>query len=124
MEKAEKTSIPFIRENKSCDHIELRRNGLKLAANIQWISPQGCTPYALGPLPSITINEATPSDCLSCKYFSGNQLLKCAVNLARMMDDDCSEFEAAANNPSRRDDRQLHSSVFLLAMAPNNPDEH
>jgi hypothetical protein len=38
-------------------------------------------------------NILTPSDCLSCKYFSGNQLLKCAVNPARMMDDDCAEFE-------------------------------
>jgi len=59
-----------------------------------------CTPYFLPPIPFArsTENElATPSDCYSCKYFSGDQLLKCAVNPKRMMDDDCLEFERASN---------------------------
>ncbi len=82
-------------ENKSCDHIEVRRNGLELAENIQLISPKGCTPYALGPIPFITIDKATPSECYSCKNYSDSPYLKCAVNPARTIDDGCAQFERA-----------------------------
>jgi hypothetical protein len=124
MKSLKNTSIPFQGENQNCDHIEVGRNYLTPTTNIQWISPGSCTPYALGPIPFMDGRKATPTDCLSCQYFSGEQLLKCAINPTRMMDEDCAAFEAVVNNPSRRDERQLHSSFFLLAMDQNNPDQH
>jgi hypothetical protein len=95
MERPEKTSIPFIGENKSCDYIEIECIGLTPTTNILWISPGYCTPYAIGPIPFMSTLKATPLDCQSCKFFSGNQLLKCAVNPKRIMDDDCDEFKSA-----------------------------
>jgi hypothetical protein len=55
-----------------------------------------CTPYVLGTIPSFkTAQETVAIDCRSCKYLSSNQLLKCAVNPARIMNDDCGEFQRA-----------------------------
>jgi hypothetical protein len=97
MERFEKMSTPCMGEKQSCAHIEVRRNSLTPTTNIRWISPRSCTPYALGPIPFTTVQKAIATDCQSCKYFSGNQLLKCAVNPTRMVDDDCSEFERDSN---------------------------
>jgi hypothetical protein len=82
-----------MKKNKNCDHIEFSRVELSLAANILRTARIGCTPYAIGSIPFLTTHKPTPSDCLSCKYFSGDQLLKCAVNPKRMMDVDCAEYE-------------------------------
>jgi hypothetical protein len=90
-------------------------NNLTPSSKIRLISPGRCTPYALSfnsgknfsdeyILPRQEIRDSYPqyenpfvttSDCYSCKYFSGDHLLKCVVNPTRMMDDDCNEFERA-----------------------------
>jgi hypothetical protein len=123
LEKAENTSVPYRGENQSYDRIELRSNDLTPSSRIQLIFPGRCTPHPLSLTSGKNFSDedilsrqelrdyyastsspnsfqsryenpfVTPSDCYSCKYFSGDQLLKCAVNPKRMMDDDCAEFE-------------------------------
>jgi hypothetical protein len=45
----------------------------------------------------INNHASTPSECCSCKYFSGDRSLKCAVNPTRKADQDCADFESASN---------------------------
>jgi Family of unknown function (DUF6464) len=58
-------------------------------------SPATCTPYALPPMPFKTVHETIAIECYSCKYHADSPYLKCAVNPARAIDQDCAEFERA-----------------------------
>jgi hypothetical protein len=70
-------------------------------------------------------SPASPPQCRGCKNhygrIHGGNLLVCALHPSGV-EGECSDFEAGSNNPSRSDDRHLHSWL-QLALAPSNPDD-
>jgi hypothetical protein len=60
-------------------------------------SLQALTPYPLFPISSSEyLYSATPQECYSCVNHSGSSYLKCAVNPARTIEQDCHQFELNA----------------------------
>jgi hypothetical protein len=61
----------------------------------------------------------TPSECHSCKNYSHSPYMKCAVNPARKMEQECHEFELNASNWDSSEDNPANDSDW--DSSENNP---
>ena len=70
-----------------------------------------CTPYILGPIPFIkTVPKTVATECYACKNYSQSPYLKCAVNPAWTIEQDCPEFELKASNWDSSEDKPSNYS--------------